>query len=49
MRMRKLKVGMRFTACGCEFIIVELRDGGVMSRRTDTQTELFFSSTICVM
>ena len=40
--MRELKVGMRFAACGCEFIIMELRDGGVMARRTDSQTEWFF-------
>lgn len=40
--MRIIKVGMRFAACGCEFIITELRDGGVMARRTDSQTELFF-------
>lgn len=42
MRTRELKVGMRFVACGCEYVITKLLDGEVMARSTDSQKEYFF-------
>ena len=42
MRTRELKVGMRFVACGCEYVITKLLDGEVMARSTDSKKEYFF-------
>lgn len=46
--MRTIKVGMRFAACGCEYVITKLLDGEVMARSTDSQKEYsFFLHDLC--